>query len=264
MGTLKYLVDPARTSRDYDHLVGEGGKWVERDDVWIVDLARSGPLTVGYGGDEGRIGPELEFGHVVGDFFESPVLLIKTAWGGKSLHVDFRPPSAGGEVGPSYTEMVQRVHAVLDDIAKHYPGYNGQGFELAGIAWHQGWNDRVDQTANDAYQDNAVHLINDLRAEFGVPRLPFALATTGMTGWEDKHPRALSLMNAQLALPDDTRITQGRVAAVETRDFWRPFEQSPANQGFHWNQNAETFLLIGGGLGKAMVKLVEEGCASEP
>ncbi len=27
--------------------------------------------------------------------YEEPVLIIKTAWGGKSLHTDFRPPSAG-------------------------------------------------------------------------------------------------------------------------------------------------------------------------
>ena len=26
---------------------------------------------------------------------DGPVLLIKTAWGGKSLHTHFRPPSAG-------------------------------------------------------------------------------------------------------------------------------------------------------------------------
>lgn len=54
-----------------------------------------------YGGPglEGRagetIGPELGFGWVVGDALEEPVLLVKCAWGGKSLAVDFRPPSAG-------------------------------------------------------------------------------------------------------------------------------------------------------------------------
>ena len=26
-----------------------------------------------------------------------PVLIIKTAWGGRSLHTDFRPPIAGPE-----------------------------------------------------------------------------------------------------------------------------------------------------------------------
>ena len=34
---------------------------------------------------------------------DEPVLIIKTAWGGKSLAVDFRPPSAG-PYEPSATE----------------------------------------------------------------------------------------------------------------------------------------------------------------
>ena len=40
------------------------------------------------------IGPELGIGHVLGDFFEEPVLLIKAAWGGRSVKYSFRPPSA--------------------------------------------------------------------------------------------------------------------------------------------------------------------------
>ena len=31
----------------------------------------------------------------MGDHFDEPVLLIKTAWGGRSLYKQFRPPSAG-------------------------------------------------------------------------------------------------------------------------------------------------------------------------
>ena len=63
-----------------------------RDDVQISfkvgDKVRKGGLTVGYTGYGGssHIGPELGFGFVMGDFFEEPVLLIKTAWGGKSLY----------------------------------------------------------------------------------------------------------------------------------------------------------------------------------
>lgn len=33
--------------------------------------------------------------------------------GGKSLFVDFRPPSSGGQVGPCYTKMVEEVRAAL-------------------------------------------------------------------------------------------------------------------------------------------------------
>ena len=58
-----------------------------------------------YGGRH-HFGPELQFGHVLGDYFDNQVLLIKTAWGGKSLYRDFRPPSSGGTVGPYYTKML--------------------------------------------------------------------------------------------------------------------------------------------------------------
>jgi alpha-galactosidase len=61
--------------------------WVVRDDVLINYLDRRGKLTVGYGapGKNLEIGPELGFGFTFGDKYEEPVLLIKTAWGGRSL-----------------------------------------------------------------------------------------------------------------------------------------------------------------------------------
>jgi hypothetical protein len=42
-----------------------------------------------------RIGPEYTFGIYMHKALQEPVLIIKTAWGGKSLNFDFRPPSAG-------------------------------------------------------------------------------------------------------------------------------------------------------------------------
>ena len=52
----------------------------------------------------------------------SQVLLIKTAWGGKSLYKDFRPPSSGGEVGPYYTKMIAEVREALANLKTDFPG----------------------------------------------------------------------------------------------------------------------------------------------
>ena len=113
-GSLEYLVKDPAADRRFKGLVDGDGRWVVRDDVWIWYLGRKGGLTVGYGAREDRIGPELQFGRVVGDYFGNQVLLIKIAWGGKSLAKDFRPPSSGGEVGPYYQKLLEHTRDESD------------------------------------------------------------------------------------------------------------------------------------------------------
>lgn len=271
-GSLEYVVKDAATSKQYSKLVDASGNWRIRDDVWITYLDRKGPLTVGFGAKKETIGPELGFGWVVGDAMEAPILLIKCAWGGKSLAVDFRPPSAGkvpyslGEktdeaiakdpaiVGKYYRDILALTKTALANIKDIVPGSDGK-YVIAGFGWHQGWNDRINDKFNAEYQRNMTHFINDIRKELGVPRLPFVIAETGMNGPEENHPRALSLMKAQAAVAEQEEF-KGNVAFVGTRNFWRPKEQSPSNQGYHWNSNAETYYLIGDSMGRAMLKLL--------
>jgi len=257
LGSLECLTkNPARAAK-FSHLLDKDGKWAVRDDVWIHYLDRKGKLTVGYGAKEDRIGPELGFGHVIGEAYEEPVLLIKLAWGGKSLAKDFRPPSSGGEVGPFYKEIVDRTKAVLKDLKKEFPEFGDRGYELAGFGWHQGWNDRVNQAFNDEYEKNMANFIRDIRKDFGVKNLPFVIAETGMSGKDEKHPRALSLMKAQAAVAEYEEF-KGNVAFVGTKEFWREKEVSPTGQAYHWNTNAETYYLIGDAMGTAMKKLCEK------
>ena len=253
-GSLEYLVKDPATAARFKHLVDSSGAWVVRDDVWIWYLGRKGPLTVGYGARSDRIGPELGFGHVLGDCVENQVLLIKIAWGGKSLAKDFRPPSSGGQVGPYYTELVKTVKQVLAELKTEFPDYDGRGFELAGFGWHQGWNDRVNQAFNDEYEKNLANFIRDVRKDLGAKDLPFVIAETGMSGHKEKHPRALSLMRAQAAVAGYPEF-KGNVAFVGTKGFYRPKEVSPSGQGYHWNSNAETYYLIGTAMGEAMKRL---------
>ena len=103
--------------------------WTVREDVLIVcnhqayddpsieDLPRlKGKLYAGMCGGDGsqlHMGPELGFGWIVGDALntnenDDKILIVKIAWGGKSLEVDFRPPSSGN-TGPYYTSMVHEA-----------------------------------------------------------------------------------------------------------------------------------------------------------
>lgn len=275
-GSLEFLVRDPATSGRFAHLAASTGQWKSRSDVWISYLDRKGPLTVGFGARPDRIGPELGFGTIVGDAVEEPVLLIKCAWGGKSLAVDFRPPSAGpipyslGEkqdavlaqspetVGHYYRETVRLVQQALSNIQDLVPESAGRSYVLAGFGWHQGWNDRINDKHNAEYESNMAHFIRDMRKDLGVQKLPFVIAETGMTGPEEKHPRALSLMKAQAAVAEFPEF-RGNVAFVSTRDFWRTQEQSPTSQGYHWNSNAETYYLIGEAMGKAMLNAERAG-----
>ena len=61
---------------------------------------------------------------------------------------------------------------------------------------------------------------------------------------------------AQAAVAEHEEF-KGNVAFVSTRAFWRPKEQSPSGQGYHWNSNAETYYLIGQAMGEAMKRLLD-------
>src|SRR5262249_12096715 len=180
---LKYQANQARTKERLQHLIHDG-KWVVREDVWIKYFKKKGNLTVGFGQETDRFGPELEFGHVVGDYFDEQVLLIKTSWGGNTLNRDFRSPSSGRppqEVlekerkelqkfnanarladaertyGALYREMLKEVRETLANLGEHFPGYRGQGFEIAGFVYFSGWNDMLE--ANPFYTEQLANLI---------------------------------------------------------------------------------------------------------
>lgn len=191
--TIDYIGDDPATAPMYKEMVGADGKPVVCDHAWISYLTGAndknfeitGKLTAGYGSMWGQdstkpgkcIGPEFTFGIYMSKTVKEPFLIIKTAWGGKSLHTDFRSPSAGpyqlndyqkkNYYGPKghgipedmnkwlddkkkatgvyYRLMIEHVKKVLADIKRVYPEYDPkQGYEIAGFVWLQGWNDMCD------------------------------------------------------------------------------------------------------------------------
>ena len=185
-GTLAYIA--ANDPNNYGHL-GDGVNWAVRSDVWMyyqrIDAGTGAPngspqqggLTAGYGGNTGQVGPELQFGNVMGDFYDAPVLLIKVAAGGKSLGGDFLPPSSGwletptknGDRGYYYQMILDTVDAFKADPSSFCAGYNpADGYEIAGFGWHQGWNDRVTGAFSAAYEVNMKNFIRDIRADLDI------------------------------------------------------------------------------------------------
>ncbi|MEI6605190.1 MAG: sialate O-acetylesterase [Verrucomicrobiota bacterium] len=268
-GNLETLMkDPAKAPM-LKHLRGADGKWTVRDDVWVRYQRENAPLLAGpHGlgfsvfGEQHHFGPELQFGHVIGDAVDNQVLLVKTAWGGKSLDVDFRPPSSGGQVGKYYTMMIAQIHDAMNNLKKDFPAYDGRGVELAGFVWWHGWNDMCDAIkATPAYEQNLVHLIHDVRKEFNVPKLPFVIGEfTGpwLPGAKDLPAQAVTIRKAQetvAAMPE----FKGTVVFVPTRDFVRKPEDSPnPTHGHHEFGNAETYFLVGDAMAKGMAGLLKK------
>ncbi len=251
-GNLVWSMQHSRSKDMMKHLRDKDGNWVTRDDVHISykvkEKVRSGKLTIGYTGYGGHshIGPELQFGHVIGDHFNEPVLLIKTAWGGKSLQKDFRPPSSDGDVGPFYKQMVEEVRSALK---------NTRNYELCGFIWMQGWNDMVSREAIAEYDQNLINLAADIRKEFGQPGLPFIVGELG-NGGPARPDSSMELFRA--AQKRGTEKIANSVF-VKTSQFARPSDLSPnVTHGHHWFGNAESYFLVGDALGKATVKLLRE------
>lgn len=205
------------------------------DNVWISSIGSSedervGRLTAGYGpvARGPKFGPEFTFGLYIQEAFpDSPILLIKTAWGGKSLNTDFRPPSSGtyefsetqlkqlrdrGEdveervaqrkaaSGRYYRLMMEHVTTTLENIERVYPEYDEEvGYEFSGFVWFQGWNDMVDGATYpnrsepggyDRYSTLMAQFIRDVREDLEAPELPFVIGVLGVGGPVAAYPEA--------------------------------------------------------------------------
>ena len=275
-GHLETLV--ANNPATYGHLK-DGGNWAVRDDAWVwyqrmnadgsnAGLVKGG-LSAGYGRSDTEIGPELQFGNVMGDFYDAPVFILKVASGGKSLGYDFLSPSSGWDDTPTangdrgyYYQMILNV---VDDFkanpSSFCSGYNAaDGYEIVGFGWHQGWND-LDAAMSARYESNMVNFIIDVRSDLGLPNLPFSISTTGMAGGDDYTVLEL----AQLAMADFSKypLFEGIVAVDDTTSYQRAQSESPSNQSYHWYRNAESYFLIGTGMGEGMIDLLVDPNAPE-
>ncbi|HUT34883.1 MAG TPA: sialate O-acetylesterase [Planctomycetota bacterium] len=279
--TFDYIGDDPATAPLLKDMRGPDGKPRVCEKVWISYLTGSrdgngegfGKLTAGYGArsdpaeDGGKIGPEFPFGLTMEKATDGPILIIKTAWGGKSLHTDFRPPSAGPyefndaqleglkkqgkdiekvkadkakATGHYYRLMTDHVKKVLADIKRVVPDYDPkQGYEIAGFVWFQGWNDMCDPGTypNSSkpggyakYSEWMADFIRDVRKDLNAPKMPFVIGVIGVNG--DKATGGLAHIRPAMAAPAEMPEFKGNVAAVQTAPYWdEPLADIEAKHG---------------------------------
>jgi len=274
--TFDYIGDDAATAPLLKRMRGPDGKPRVCDGVWIsyftgpYDGSANGEglgrLTAGYGArdtpaeDGGRIGPEFTFGLTMDTAFQEPVLLIKIAWGGKSLHTDFRPPSAGPyelndyqrklyygppghgvpkdmdqwlaekrrDTGRFYRLMMGHVKKVLSDPGRVVPGYDAvQGFQVAGFVWLQGFNDMVDGHVYPAegkpgrFERYSEWLACFIRDVRSDLGVPKLPFVIGVMGVGGLNAdRDTVEFRKAMAAPASLKEFAGNVVAVETAPFW--------------------------------------------
>jgi autotransporter-associated beta strand protein len=225
--------------------------------------------------DEADMGPAL--GWQSGFEFNSGVQVRHNGlvYASKLAHT----ATAGSEpgVGATWTSFwslysVKNTVDILDNFAAEYPQWAAQGFEIAGFVWWQGHKDGGEQGTGTAgpyatyYEENLVRLITGLRSYYEnrypgkvVSDAPFVVATCGFGGgnWSPGS-NADTIWKAQMAVGDPAQhpAFAGNVASVDTRGYWRSSTISPSTQGYHYNWNAETYLLTGDAAGRAMVEML--------
>ena len=271
IGSLEYEVKNDKEGR-YNHIVDKKGNWVVRKDVWVrfnreEEGFKKGNLTIGYGSSDKAIGPEFQFGYLLGDYYSNQVLIIKTAWGGKSLGVDFRPPGSGGVTGLFYTKMIGEVNTALTNLSIEFPGYKGQGYDIAGFVWNQGWNDAGSPTLYNEYEMNMVNFIKDVRRDLHSPEMHFVIANCGQGGLRPTPDRWMSnvqhyIVQAQAAAAAKPEFT-GNVILADSRPFWKDSLESPADEVHHYNRNAGTFFMMGDVAGHKMINLLKNSASKK-
>ncbi len=243
----------------------------------------------------GKIGPELGIGHHLGNTIDEPVMVLKSCIGNRSLGWDLLPPGSKGyeftdkekktgrEVvytyagykespmrwekgtqpeptngwyaGNQYDDDIANAKKVLAELDKYYP--ESKKYEIAGFFWWQGDKDRYDAGLASHYEQNLVHLIEQLRKEFDAPNAKFVCATLGQTEKGiTSNVNDAEIFNAQMAVDGTSGKHpqfKGNVATVYTH----PLSHGGASNG-HYNGDSRTYMNVGLAMGEAMVELLKK------
>jgi hypothetical protein len=283
------LTNAVKEKKLYPYLVDDAGNWTTRNDVRNVRVMSSGKGSMRVFNNEwmtikGKsIGPEMGIGHYVGHVTDAPVLILKSCIGNRSLGWDLLPPGSeqfehngkvyagykdspaswikgetpkkiGWYAGVQYDGDTANAKKVLSELGKYYPG--ATKYEVAGFFFWQGDKDTRNAAHASQYEKNLVKFITQLRKDFNAPNATFVCATLGQTA-KGAGGSGGQVLNAQLAVDGKTGKYpefRGNVSTVYTKPLCKG-----GSSGGHYSGNAETYMNIGEGMGRAMAELILNG-----
>ena len=286
-------VTPA-LGKTYSFLADDAGAWTTRKDVRNVSvMQKRGNMSV-YRNDwltvsGKKLGIEVAIGHQLGNAIDAPVMILKSSIGNRGLGWDLLPPGStrythdGKEVpgyketypskkdrsrivpfvkdgdcmqwyaGKQYDDDVANAKKILAELDKYYPG--AKSYEVAGILWWQGDRDMRSPAHTTRYEKNLVQLVKSLRKDFNAPKAAFVTASLGQTMESDKTSGHGIILHAMKTFASGkySKELGDNLGFVYTH----PLSKGSSSSG-HYGGNAETYMNVGLGMGKEMVKQLKK------
>lgn len=267
---LHKLVERDCPCHRYRDQLWNGTSYRVFDTIYMKYNDCHGPLTIGsnFAASHKHFGPEVGIGYEVANHLtDETVFFLKTAWGGKSLAVDFRPPASGeGHYGPKpmaygrfYRMMIEDILDTLSHLSDYVPGYNAiHGYELAGFVWFQGWNDMLSMPCVEEYGENLVNLIRDVRQDLDALDMPVIIGELGMHGEHvtdaKSAPRVLGMRAAEHGV---TLLPEFRNNSLFVRTApYAVLNSTKYNGGYHYWGRADTYYRMGKAMGRGVLEMM--------
>jgi Carbohydrate esterase, sialic acid-specific acetylesterase len=236
-----------------------------------------------FAGDAASFGPELQLGHVLGDAYSEPVVLVKAGWKGRTLKKDFVPPPStlsdgsgnrNAAAGYQWLRMMASVHKTANELGSVLgPAYRHCAPQVAGLIWWHGYSDVLAMAGPNGnsnnggadpaamlaeYEADLVAFINEVRRQLKSPGLPVVIAELGGLGPNTTDATELAFRALQRRVANETALDGAgdglwNVRYVETA---RHVKSAPAIKDYTlYGGNAATMIEIGNALAAAVLDL---------
>lgn len=240
------------------------GEWAKRNDVFVsYEQIRHGewlhgPLTLNgrsFGHNESTFGPEIGLGHVLGNVFDDPVVIVKAAWEKKSLGKDWRPPAASGMAGYEWYRMWNSLQYTIEHLSELL-GEPKQRYrpQVKALIWFHGFDDLFRTDWRNEYEQNLELFVKDVREYLEEPLLPIVIGEIGGSG-SHAASRELEMREVQRRVCQKHNTT---TICVPTAHFVRR-DKPWIDVNVHYYGRGDTMIDIGQVLGNGLIELMYRG-----